>query len=408
LIASLIIYFIFIFYVGNLMIKVSSNSFFNAQPSKLFTQDVAAQAQSFHQKIEGYTPTPLTSLPALAKSIGLKDIFVKDESYRFGLNAFKVLGGSYALAQLLAVKLNMSISDIDLKTVASKFDLPMVFTTATAGNHGTGVAWAAREMGQKAVVYMPKGSAQTSVERIRALGAECIVTDVNYDDTVRIANQTAQENNWELVQDTAWDGYQQIPTWISQGYMTMAAEALTQLDGIKPTHLLLQAGVGAMAGGVLGYYADVLGADNITSVIVEPENIACIYLSGTSTDGEIKNVSGELKSIMAGLACGEPNPVTWPILKNCSNYFVSVGDNVTATGMRVLANPLSGDQAIISGESGAITLGLLYALAQSETGKAQAKELGLNKESVVLIFSTEGDVNPASYQNIIWNGKYPL
>ncbi|ABM03791.1 diaminopropionate ammonia-lyase [Psychromonas ingrahamii 37] len=390
------------------MINVSANSFFNAQSSKLFTQDIAAQAQSFHQKIEGYTPTPLISLPVLAKSLGLKNILAKDESHRFGLNAFKVLGGSYALGQLLAEKLNMSLSDIDLKTVASKFDSPMVFTTATAGNHGTGVAWAAREMGQKAVVYMPKGAAQTSVERIRGLGAECIVTDVNYDDTVRLANQTAQENNWELVQDTAWDGYEQIPTWISQGYMTMAAEALTQLDGIKPTHLLLQAGVGAMAGGVLGYYADALGADNITSVIVEPENVACIYLSGTSADGEVKAVSGELNSIMTGLACGEPNPVTWPILKNCSKYFVSVGDNVTATGMRVLANPLPGDQAIISGESGAITLGLLYALAQSETGKAQAKELGLNEESVVLIFSTEGDINPASYQNIVWNGQYPL
>lgn len=390
------------------MIKISENSFFNAQASKLFTQDVAEQAKSFHQKIEGYTPTPLTSLHVLAKSLGLKNILVKDESHRFGLNAFKVLGGSYALGQLLAAKLNMSISDIDLKTVASKFDSPMVFTTATAGNHGTGVAWAAREMGQKAVVYMPKGAAQASVERIRGLGAECIVTDVNYDDTVRLASQTAQKNNWELVQDTAWDGYEQIPTWISQGYMTMAAEALAQLDGIKPTHLFLQAGVGAMAGGVLGYYADALGADNITSVIVEPENVACIHLSGTSSDGEIKAVSGELNSIMAGLACGEPNPVTWPILKNCSKYFVSVSDNVTATGMRVLANPLPGDQAIISGESGAITLGLLYALAQSEAGKAQAKELGLNEESVVLIFSTEGNTNPTSYQNIVWNGHYSL
>jgi len=390
------------------MIKISANSFFNAQPSKLFTQKIAEQAKSFHQKIEGYTPTPLISLEELAKSLGLKNILVKDESHRFGLNAFKVLGGSYALGQLLADKLNIPISEIDLKTVASKFDSPMVFTTATAGNHGTGVAWAAREMGQKAVVYMPKGAAQASVDRIRSLGAECIVTDVNYDDTVRIANQTAENNNWDLVQDTAWDGYEQIPTWISQGYMTMAAEALTQLDGIKPTHLLLQAGVGAMAGGILGYYADALGADNITSIIVEPENVACIYLSGTSSDGEIKAVGGDLNSIMAGLACGEPNPVTWPILKDCSKYFVSVSDKVSATGMRVLANPLPGDKAITSGESGAITLGLLYALAQSKTGKEQAKELGLNEESVVLVFSTEGDTNPVSYQNIVWNGHYSL
>ena len=390
------------------MIKVSSNSFFNAQSSSLFTQDVAQQAQLFHQKIPGYSPTPLTSLPNLAKSLGLKSILVKDESYRFGLNAFKVLGGSYALGRLLAEKLNVPISEIDFKTVASKLEAPMVFITATAGNHGTGVAWAAREMGQKAVVYMPKGGAQAKVDRIRSLGAECIVTDVNYDDTVRTAKQIAQQNNWQLVQDTAWDGYEQIPTWISQGYMTMASEAHTQLGDQKPTHIILQAGVGAMAGGVLGYYADTLGADNFDTIIIEPENAECIYLSGTSADGEIKAIGGALNSIMSGLACGEPNPITWPILKNCSKHFVAVSDNITATGMRVLASPLRGDPAIISGESGAISLGLLYALSQSEKGLEQAKALGLNKDSVVLLFSCEGNNNPAGYQDIVWNGQYQL
>ncbi|MFB1077743.1 diaminopropionate ammonia-lyase, partial [Photobacterium damselae] len=233
------------------MLKVSQNSYFSGQTSPLFTQEMAKETRTFHQKIEGYSPTPLVSLPNLAQLFGVKSILVKDESKRFGLNAFKVLGGSYALGQALAEHLNVDINDIDLKTVASKLEQPLVFTTATAGNHGTGVAWAAREMGQKAVVYMPKGSPQASVERIRGLGAECIVTDVNYDDTVRLANKTAEENGWMLVQDTAWEGYEQIPTWISQGYMTMADEALEQAIALaeQPTHIMLQAGVGAMAGG---------------------------------------------------------------------------------------------------------------------------------------------------------------
>ncbi len=188
-------------------------------------------------------------MPALATHLGVKAILVKDESKRFGLNAFKVLGGSYALGRQLAKHLNVDIAEIDLKTVSSRLEAPLTFATATAGNHGTGVAWAAREMGQQAVVYMPKGSPQASVDRIRGLGAECIVTEVNYDDTVRLANDTAQANGWMLVQDTAWDGYEEIPTWISQGYTTMADEAVEQIEQLgfdAPSHVILQAGVGAM------------------------------------------------------------------------------------------------------------------------------------------------------------------
>ncbi|GAL04332.1 diaminopropionate ammonia-lyase [Photobacterium aphoticum] len=264
------------------MLKVSKNPNYTGEVCELFSKDAAQATRAFHQQIEGYTPTPLVSLPNLAKQLGVKAILVKDESKRFGLNAFKVLGGSYALGRVLAEHLNMDISEIDLKTVASKLEKPLVFTTATAGNHGTGVAWAAREMAQKAVVYMPAGSPQASVDRIRGLGAECIVTDVNYDDTVRLANQTAEENGWMLVQDTAWEGYEQIPTWISQGYMTMADEAVEQAEAMEeglPTHVLLQAGVGAMAGGVLGFLADRLGADNFNAIIGEPAAADCIYRS---------------------------------------------------------------------------------------------------------------------------------
>lgn len=395
------------------MIKSIPNRFYTGSASALFSEEIAREAQRFHQQIPGYTSTPLISLKALAALLGVKAILVKDESKRFGLNAFKVLGGSYALGKLLAEKLAISIADIDFKTVSSLLPEPMVFTTATAGNHGTGVAWAAREMGQKAVVFMPKGAAHASVDRIRDLGAECIVTEVNYDDTVRLASCTAEEKGWTLVQDTAWQGYEQIPTWISQGYMTMAAEALTQLHSAgysRPSHIFLQAGVGAMAGGVLGYYADALGAHTFTSVIAEPEAADCLYRSAETRSGERVVVTGELDSIMAGLACGEVNPVTWPLLRDAARFFVSVSDEISATGMRVAGNPAGEDTRIISGESGAIGLGLLYKLMTSdETQVVQyKKQMNLNEDSIVLIFSTEGDTNPKRYRNIVWDGNYPL
>jgi diaminopropionate ammonia-lyase len=222
-----------------------------------------------------------------------------------------------------------------------------------------------------------------------------------------MANQTAQDNGWMLVQDTAWDGYEEIPTWISQGYMTMADEAVEQVQEQEfsaPTHVFLQAGVGAMAGGILGYLADKLGADTFETIIAEPAAADCIFRSGEK--GEMVNVTGELNSIMAGLACGEPNPVTWPVLRDCSNYFISVDDSISANGMRVLGNPLQGDSQIISGESGAITLGLLYQLCREGADQAVRDELGLNQDATIMLFSTEGDTNQPRYRDIVWNGLH--
>ncbi len=391
------------------MLNIAKNNFYNGQQSPLFTVEITKQAHQFHRQIDGYQPTPLVSLPLLASRLGVKSILVKDESKRFGLNAYKALGGSYALGRLLAKHLNIDIADIDLATIASKIDKPLVFATATAGNHGTGVAWAAQRMGQKAIIYMPKGSSLVSAERIRKLGAECIITEVNYDDTVRLANKTAVENDWTLVQDTAWESYEEIPTWISQGYMTMADEAIEQAATLStglPTHVFLQAGVGSMAGSILGYLIDKLGASNFQTIIAEPSAADCLYQSGTSAQGNIVNVTGELNTIMAGLACGEPNPVTWPVIKDCSHYFASLDDNIAAVGMRVLGNPLLGDTAIISGESGAITLGLLYQLCSDAANINIRQDMGLNEDSVILLFNTEGDTNPARYRDIVWNCQH--
>lgn len=392
----------------SLKMDIADNQFFTGETSPLFSREQAQQARHFHQKIAGYQPTPLYALNELAALFGVQKILVKDESQRFDLNAFKMLGGSYAIARLLCEKYQLNIDDLSLEDLKTRITEKMTFATTTDGNHGRGVAWAAKQLGQNAVVYMPKGSAQERVDAILRLGAECIVTDMNYDDTVRFTLQTAQKNGWEVVQDTAWEGYTKIPTWIMQGYATLADEAVEQMAAMgipHPTHVFLQAGVGAMAGGVLGYLADVYGARNLHSVIVEPAQADCIYRSGIK--GQIVNVGGDMATIMAGLACGEPNPLGWELLRNCSTQFISCQDSVAALGMRVLGNPLGQDPRVISGESGAVGLGTLTAIHYHPQREALMNKLQLGSDSVVLVISTEGDTDVKHYREVVWAGKHP-
>ncbi|MDJ1654510.1 diaminopropionate ammonia-lyase [Raoultella sp. Ech2A] len=392
----------------SLKMDIADNRFFNATGSPLFSRQQAQQARRFHQKIAGYKPTPLYALNDLADLFGLGRILVKDESQRFGLNAFKMLGGAWAIAQLLCEKYRLDINEFSFDTFKPDMTEKMTFATTTDGNHGRGVAWAAQQLGQNAVIYMPKGSAQERVDAIRRLGAECIVTEMNYDDTVRFTLQTAQQNGWEVVQDTAWEGYTRIPTWIMQGYATLADEAVEQIASMgiaRPTHVFLQAGVGAMAGGVLGYLVDAYGANNLHSVIIEPELADCIYRSGVK--GQIVNVGGEMATIMAGLACGEPNPLGWEILRNCATQFISCQDAVAALGMRVLGNPIGGDPRVISGESGAVGLGVLAAVHFHPQREALMHKLRLDSNAVVLVISTEGDTDVKHYREVVWEGKHP-
>tara|TARA_R110001583_G_scaffold8952_5_gene42278 strand:+ start:7830 stop:9026 length:1197 start_codon:yes stop_codon:yes gene_type:complete len=393
----------------NFNLKIEANRHFNGELSTLFSVLEAEKAQGFHQRLPGYQPTPLHDLKDLAKEFSLEKILVKDESYRFGLNAFKMLGGVYAIARLLCDEFTLDIDAFDFDKLQTHIKQKLTFATATDGNHGRGVAWAAQQLGQHAVVYMPKGAAEERVKNIRALGAECIVTDLNYDETVRLVVELSTNNGWKVVQDTAWEGYSEIPTWIMQGYSTMAAEAIQQIteQGIaKPTHVILQAGVGAMAGGVLGFLAEKLGANNLKTIIVEPEKADCIYRSGVSEKGEIINVGGELDTIMVGLACGEPNPLGWQVLRNCATHFVSCEDRLAALGMRVLANPTGDDPRIISGESGAIGTGLLAGIYYSENKQVLMKQLELGADSVVLVISTEGNTDPVHYRDVVWRGKH--
>jgi diaminopropionate ammonia-lyase len=257
---------------------------------------------------------------------------------------------------------------------------------------------------------MPKGSTNRRLENIRAEGAEAKITDFNYDDTVRMIAEESKEKGWVIVQDTAWEGYVDIPVWIMQGYGTMAAEALEQLNELgvdKPTHIFIQAGVGSLAGAVQGYFASVFAESRPKTVIVESDQAACLYESSKAGDGKPRNVGGDMATIMAGLACGEPNSIGWNVLRDYSDMFISCPDWVAAKGMRMLGNPLDGDCKVVSGESGAVTAGVLTALIQDERLKAARDALGLDKDSRVLLFSTEGDTDPEKYRSIVWDGEYP-
>lgn len=369
-----------------------------------------AKARAFHQSFPQYAVTPLAKLGGMAQYLGLGGFYVKDESYRFGLNAFKVLGGSFAMARYIAEQLGRDVSEMTYdyltsQTLKDEFG-QATFFTATDGNHGRGVAWAANKLGQKAVVLMPKGTVQTRFDNIAREGAKVTIEEVNYDECVRRANALAEQTeHGVMVQDTAWDGYEKIPAWIMQGYGTMASEANEQLeaDGVKrPTHVFVQAGVGSLAGAVVGYFANRYPDNPPKFIVMEAQAADCLYQGAKAGDGKIRFVEGDLATIMAGLACGEPNTISWDILRNHVACFVSCPDWVSAKGMRMLGAPVKGDPQVVSGESGAVGMGLISTLMQSDEYKELREAIGLDENSQVLMFSTEGDTDPVNYKKIVW------
>ena len=372
-----------------------------------FTVEKAEQVRSFHRSIPVYGETPLAKLDSFAKSHGLGEVYVKDESYRFGLNAFKALGGSYCIAGYIAKQLGLNPSEITFDkltdpSVKEKLG-ELTFVTCTDGNHGRGIAWTAQQMGVKSVVYMPKGSAQERLDNIKACGADASITDMNYDDAVRFANSQAEKNGWIMVQDTAWEGYEELPKGIMQGYMTMALEAAEKLDKL-PTHIFLQAGVGAMAGGVTGFFTDYYKKKGLPApviTIVEARVADCYWRTVSADDGKIHNADGDLQTIMAGLACGEPCTIGWEVLKNHADFFASVTDDVAAAGMRALGRPQGTDPLVVSGESGAAAFGFVTEITEKEEYADIRKALGLGPDSICLFFSTEGATDQENYRKIL-------
>ncbi len=376
----------------------------------VFHPAVAAEVRRFHSGMPGYAETPLRNLKGLAGELGLRHFCIKDESFRFGLNAFKVLGGSYAMARILAEKMDLLPEEmtferlIKLRDRAEKGET--TFITATDGNHGRGVAYMAAQLHQNCIVLLPAHTAPDRVRNIAALGANALVTDLAYDDAVRLAARMAEERGYVLVQDTAWPGYEQIPLWIMQGYMTMADECLYQMPA-PPTHLFLQAGVGSMAAAVAAYFSSACSKSRMKVILVEPDHADCFARTAHSPDGSICRYPGEMNSMMAGLCCGEPCPLAWEILRRRAAHYVTISDATAALGMRVLGNPLSGDHRIVSGESGASSAGFVIELMRSPELAALREELRIGKDSSVLCISTEGDTDRENYRAVVWEGRCP-
>lgn len=381
---------------------------------KFLNMEEAKKVYAFHKSFPQYKPTPLAKLDNLAKELNISKVFVKDESYRFGLNAFKALGGSYAIGHYLAERLNINLADLTYDKLVSPEVREtlgeLTFITATDGNHGRGVAWTAKQLKQKSVVYMPKGSSEERLNHIKSEGAEASITDINYDDAVRLAAEHADKYNWVLVQDTAWENYEEIPKRIMQGYITMVLEAYEQLKELdeKPTHIFIQAGVGSLAATVQGFFANVYGEDRPITVVVEPEKANCIFKTAEANDGKLHYVKGDMDTIMAGLACGEPSTLGWEILSDYADAFLSCSDNIAAQGMRILAAPIKDDPKVISGESGAVGVGAVSEILRRSKYSNLKEQLNINSDSKILFFSTEGDTDAEHFKKVVWDGAYPI
>jgi len=367
-----------------------------------------ARVHQFHASIPGYAKTPTLNLGHLAEHLGVDQIWVKDESKRFGLNAFKVLGSSYALSQETRKRMEIGGSinidkDITWKEVCDVMN-GSTLITATDGNHGYGVAWLASLIpNTNCHVLMPHGTAPARAERVRKLGADVQVTSVSYDATVDMAAEKAVNNNWLFIQDTTYVDYEEIPLHIMQGYTTILAEAFED-PNLTPTHIFLQAGVGSFAGSLLAFIRNFEKERSLQPaivVIVEAEGAECIFESAKTSEGSMQILTTPCDTIMAGLNCSTPCNIAWPIMRDAADAFLCCSDAVAADGMRTAFYPKGGDKSFISGESGAVTLGAICRIC-SDTDLASVKEaLKLTEASKILLISTEGDTDPDGFNNII-------
>ena len=377
----------------------------------VFPPGVFEEARRFHRQIPGYRPSPLRNLSHLASMLGVDSIWVKDESVRLNLNSFKVLGGSFAIYRFIKSKLGLegeALSYDELVSEATKAKIgDITFATATDGNHGRGVAWGAAKLNCNAVIYVHKDTSIARIKAIESYGADVRVIDGTYDDAVRQASVDAAANGWQVISDTSWEGYTDIPSWVMQGYTTMLSETQEQLAGtgiVKPTHVFVQAGVGALAAATIGFYSSRFGANRPTTIVVEPAEAQCLLHSARIGDGEPHDVAGDLQTIMAGLACGEPSPIAWDVLWDTVDAFVACPDYVAAKGMRVYGVPLAGDHFIVSGESGAVTLGALMFIAEYPEYADLKEYIGLGPDSQVLLINSEGNTDPEYFRRVVWEG----
>lgn len=350
----------------------------------------------------GHAETPLRTLPGLAARLGLAALQYKDEGGRFGLKSFKALGGAYAVFRVLkkiaeARNGGQAVDSRQLLAGACRDIVRTVTVTcATDGNHGRSVAWGAQLFGCRCVIYVHATVSEGRCAAIAQYGAEVIRVPGNYDDAVRHAADEARKNGWTVVSDTTYEGYREIPIDVMHGYGVMAREIVRQMGDEPPTHVFVQAGVGALAASVCAAFWLAWGVRRPQLVIVEPMQADCFFQSALA--GRPVAVTGDLDTVMAGLACGEVSPLAWEIVDAGANAYAVVDDRFALDAMRALASPAPGDPAIVAGETGAAGLAVLLAAE----GHAEIRRtLELDAQSRVLLIGSEGDTDPQLYRQIV-------
>lgn len=347
---------------------------YGADLKAILSLDRAAEAKATISSWPGYAPTPLVSLPAIARETGVAEVLYKHEGHRFGLKSFKALGGAYAVARLV--------------TARGSAD-GLVVTCATDGNHGRSVAWGANRLGARAVIYIHETVSPGRADAIASYGAEVRRVPGNYDDAVRASAEAATANGWTIVSDTSWPGYDTIPKDVMQGYALLPMECEAQ--GARPTHVFAQGGVGGLAAAVLSYRWEKYGAARPHLTVVEPETAACLFESARAR--RLTTVGGTLETIMAGLACGEPSILAWQILQPGADAFMTIVDDDAAETMQVLAGV-----GVAGGESGVAGLAGFRRVAQDPVARAA---MGLDSASRILCYGTEGATDRDVYAAIV-------
>ncbi|HHZ09648.1 MAG TPA: diaminopropionate ammonia-lyase [Rhizobiales bacterium] len=363
-----------------------------------------AMAERVLGGLPGHAPTPLHTLAGLAAECGVAAIHVKDEGRRFALKSFKALGGAYAVVSLVLDEASCRLGRAVVPTELGAADVravaaTMTFACATDGNHGRSVAWGASLAGAACEIFIHAGVSEGRAAAIAAYGAHINRVDGSYDDSIVRSAEMSAQHGWILVSDTAWDGYEDIPLTVMQGYTVMAGEALDAMAE-PPTHIFLQAGVGGMAAAVAAYAAQRLGAAAPKVVVVEPARAACVAAS-TEAGRPVTIPHGEA-TIMAMLECATPSPLGWQILHHLADACVTLEEEEAVAAMRALAYPAAGDPAIVAGESGATGLAGLLSCLRDPTAKEM---LGLDRGSRILVFNSEGATDPAIYAALV--GRNP-
>ncbi len=343
-----------------------------------------SDALAFHIEQNDYSPTPLITLPALAGKYGLGQIYVKDESHRLGLDSFKGVGAFYAVSKLLSA--NNSINTL---------------CTATDGNHGRALAWSARQFGKEAIVLVPHDISEERISAIEEEGARVHRSGKTYDETCILAAEMSKENNWTLVQDTAFKGYEEIPAHIMAGYLTIFKE-LENTINLSPEPgfdiIFLQAGVGSFAASAIWYYINRYGNNRPKVVITEPENADGIFYSFEKDC--LSTSPSSSCTIMAGLNCNTPSLGAWDIIKHGADISMKLEDKNAIKAMRELYYPTGNDTRIIAGESGAAGLAGLLAILTDSKYEALKNKLMINANTRVLLINTEGPTDRKSFNKI--------